>query len=272
MKNLKVLTYHEVDNPTVFQQQLHWLKKHYTIISLEELDHLRKNQTNFDGYLLITFDDGERSVYEKGLPLLKSFNLPAAIFIVVNYIGTLKPFWWQTVNYYFNSKPIQEKNNFIRQYKQASPAKREQLMEDVMSNSDLPEFKYKQLTLEELKELHANNITIANHTSNHYFLNELSADEQKNEIENAQAYLNGNGFYGDYLAYPNGFYNADTIKVLQNSSIKMSFLFDHKVNMDAADFNISRLSVDSGTPLWKFKFILSGWHSKLLKYRLMLKI
>lgn len=272
MKNLKVLTYHEVDNPSVFQQQLHWLKKHYTIISLEELDHLRKSQTNFEGYLLITFDDGERTVYENGLPLLKSFNLPAAIFIVVNYIGTLKPFWWQTVNYYFKDKARPEKNNFIRKYKQASPTIRKQLMNELKANSDLPDYKYKQLTLVELNELQTNNIAIANHTSNHYFLNELSFGEQKNEIESAQEFLNANGFWGDYLAYPNGFYNADTIKVLDNSSIKMSFLFDHKLNAEAADFNISRLSVNSGTPLWKFKFILSGWHSKLLKYRLMLKI
>lgn len=272
MRNLKVLAYHEVNNPNVFKQQMQWLKQHYTIISLEELDHLRKEQTNFDGYLLITFDDGERSVYENGLPLLKSFNLPAAVFIVVNYIGTLKPFWWQTVNYYFKDKPALEKNSFTRKYKQASLTAREKLMQELVTNSDFPDFEYKQLTLEELKKLHTNNVAIANHTASHYFLNELAAEEQKKEIETAQEFLNTNGFLGDYLAYPNGFYNAETSTVLQNSSIKMAFLFDHKINIGADEFTISRLSVNSGTPMWKFKFILSGWHSKLLKYRLMLKI
>ncbi|MBF6640018.1 polysaccharide deacetylase family protein [Flavobacterium sp. J49] len=271
MKNLRVLTYHEVDNPANFGQQLRWLKKNYTIIGIDALEELQRQNSDLSGCVLITFDDGERTVFEQGLPILKTLSIPATVFIVTDYIGTKKPFWWQKVNYYFKGQPIQERQNFTKQYKNATVEQRETLMNRLEHESHLPIFEYNQLTLAELKQMHDNGVTIANHTVNHHFLNELGYEAQCKEMTEARDFLNQHGFYGDYLAYPNGFYNELTAKALKDSKIKYSFLFDHKINKEAKDFNISRLSVNSNTALWKFKFILSGWHSKILKFRLLLK-
>jgi peptidoglycan/xylan/chitin deacetylase (PgdA/CDA1 family) len=272
MKNLRVLTYHEVDNPAIFKQQLQWLQKNYTIIGIPALEALLQQKTDLEGYVLITFDDGERSVFENGLPVLKAMSIPATVFIVTNFIGTKEPFWWQKVNYYFKGKPIQERQKFTKQYKSASAEQRKILMTRLEQEANLPILEYDQLSLAELKQLQANGISIANHTANHPFLNELGYEAQCQELSAAREILNQHGFYGDYLAYPNGFYNGDTAKALADSKIKWSFLFDHQINKEAKNYNISRLSVDSNTPLWKYKLILSGWHSKILKYRLMLKI
>ncbi len=271
MKNLRVLTYHEVDNPAIFKKQLLWLKKNYTIIGIEALEELQANNSDLEGYVLITFDDGERTVFEQGLPILKSLSIPATVFIVTDYIGTKKPFWWQKVNYYFKGKPQIERQNFTKQYKNATVEQREALLVQLEQETNFPIFEYDQLTLSELKQLHINGVTIANHTVNHHFLNELSYESQCQEMAEARAFLNQHGFYGDYLAYPNGFYNQETTKALKDSKIKYSFLFDHKINKESKNFNISRLSVNSNTSLLKYKFILSGWHSKILKYRLLLK-
>ncbi len=37
--------------------------------------------------VLLTFDDGYRNVYKNAFPVLKKYNLPATIFIIVNEVG-----------------------------------------------------------------------------------------------------------------------------------------------------------------------------------------
>lgn len=37
--------------------------------------------------IIITFDDGERSVYEYAFPILKQYNMKALVFLIVDYIG-----------------------------------------------------------------------------------------------------------------------------------------------------------------------------------------
>jgi len=37
--------------------------------------------------IIITFDDGEQSVYKNAFPLLKEYNMKALVFLIVDYIG-----------------------------------------------------------------------------------------------------------------------------------------------------------------------------------------
>ena len=40
-----------------------------------------------DNGVILTFDDGERNIYEHAFPLLKHFNMKAVVFLIVGYIG-----------------------------------------------------------------------------------------------------------------------------------------------------------------------------------------
>src|SRR4029453_13306654 len=44
--------------------------------------------------VLLTFDDGHRSLLETGLPLLQERGFPAVAFIVPGGLDTDPPFWW----------------------------------------------------------------------------------------------------------------------------------------------------------------------------------
>lgn len=95
------LMYHHLDeeesfvtiSPTKFNQHLQLLKdKHYNVISIEEYAcFLEKQGTIPPNAVVITFDDGYRSFYEKAYPLLKKMGYPATNFVVVSYLDTDYP-------------------------------------------------------------------------------------------------------------------------------------------------------------------------------------
>jgi peptidoglycan/xylan/chitin deacetylase (PgdA/CDA1 family) len=53
--------------------------------------------------LAVTFDDGFRSVMERGLPVLSSLGLPATIFIPTEWIGRGEPLAWSGIDHWIGS-------------------------------------------------------------------------------------------------------------------------------------------------------------------------
>ncbi|HBU08687.1 MAG TPA: hypothetical protein DEA99_05810 [Candidatus Omnitrophica bacterium] len=63
-------------------------ERKYNIVSLEELTDLIKNKKKIpSGTVAITFDDGYLDNYTHAYPVLKKYNIPATIFVVINRIG-----------------------------------------------------------------------------------------------------------------------------------------------------------------------------------------
>lgn len=95
-----ILMYHSV-NPqakpenrlavsvNTFQRQMRFLKlKHYNVMPLESIADLIKAKKKMPPKTVaITFDDGYKDVYTYAFPILKKYNLCAAIFIIVNEVG-----------------------------------------------------------------------------------------------------------------------------------------------------------------------------------------
>ena len=74
---VRVLAYHDVPNADAFEKQLTYLKTNYNIISYQQFyDFLFKNTSLPKKALLITFDDGDFSIYQNGYPLLKNRHIP----------------------------------------------------------------------------------------------------------------------------------------------------------------------------------------------------
>ena len=90
--NKLIVCYHDISDPDslqysehystsiqLFKEQIHFFKKHFEIVSIDELlnGQLKKSKN----YLAISFDDGFQSVKENAHPFLKGLNLPYTIFI-----------------------------------------------------------------------------------------------------------------------------------------------------------------------------------------------
>src|SRR3990167_4829126 len=95
-----ILMYHYVNDqepsrsrlgvsPATFERQMRFLSEHkYNVIPLEELaDLIRSGQKIPPKTAAITFDDGYLDNYTRAYPILKKYNLPATIFVVINRLG-----------------------------------------------------------------------------------------------------------------------------------------------------------------------------------------
>lgn len=72
-----------------FQRQMRFLKNHnYNVMPLNEVaDFIKYKKKVPPKTVAITLDDGYKDNYTNVFPILKKYNLPATIFIIVNEVG-----------------------------------------------------------------------------------------------------------------------------------------------------------------------------------------
>ena len=71
-----------------FKEHLDYLISHYQIIKLSELISRIQTRTIDQNCVAITFDDAYQNVFTCAYPELVKYNVPATIFVPVNYIGS----------------------------------------------------------------------------------------------------------------------------------------------------------------------------------------
>lgn len=262
-KDFIVLAYHGVYDSVNFEKQLKYLRSHYNILDGNVFfESHRNSNANRKKNVLITFDDGDKSLYKKALPILKKYKIPAIIFVVTELIDTDKPFWWDEIKYYQGEK---EGIKRVRKIKKWKNRERKNYLNQLFQDSKKLPLRYPQLTTGELKEMKGSGITIANHSHTHPMFNQCTEEELEEELSKSITRLKSLNFTPEAFAYPNGNYSKVAEQKLKEHGIKLVFLFDHKINKGKINpLRISRLAVNDDTPLWKFKLILSGWHSKIL--------
>lgn len=76
-------------SPESFKRQMRFLKEHnYNVVTLDKITDLMKYKKRIPPKTIaITFDDGYLDNYTNAYPVLKKYNIPATIFVVINRIG-----------------------------------------------------------------------------------------------------------------------------------------------------------------------------------------
>lgn len=259
----RVLAYHSIDNKQNFDFQIEYLKHNYNVIGLKDLVSCLKSQHFIpENSILITFDDGDKSLYENAFPVLKKYNIPAVVFIITDLIDTHKPFWWDEIEYYLGKE---NGNKKVWEIKNWSNIDRENYLTELRLNHKKHLLRYEQLSTSQLIEMQNEGIDIGNHSHTHPMFNRCTVQELEYEIQESKSILTSLKSNPDIFAYPNGNYSNISEEILKKNGIKLAFLFDHQINKgNFHPMRISRLRINDSTPLWKLKFILSGWHSKFL--------
>tara|TARA_B100000378_G_scaffold267849_1_gene254495 strand:- start:599 stop:1474 length:876 start_codon:yes stop_codon:yes gene_type:complete len=267
--NLKVLAYHTVPSVFIFKSQIEYLIEHYNIISIEELALALFEKKNLpENPLLITFDDGDISVFENGYPVLEQFKVPSAMFIITGLIDTQNTFWCRWVEKVFE----QQGQSYSLARKQVNYLKSVPEKERLEYLHSLPQVDSVQLTSPEIIQLSQSGMYIGNHTHTHPMINKCTPDQIKGEMYLAKKKFQEMGIPDNYevFAYPNGNWEPQSENVLKEENIKMAFLFDHQLNKDISKINpmrISRIRVNADDELSEFKVKVSGLHSKILNLR-----
>ena len=77
-----------------FARQMAYLKRCFTVLSERQfVQHLDEGRPFPDSSCLITFDDGWHDNLTHALPVLRRHDLPATIYLPVNFVGSRRLFW-----------------------------------------------------------------------------------------------------------------------------------------------------------------------------------
>ena len=89
-----------VVRPETFRRQLDFLRRHFSVLSVREFVRHIETGTPFPhSSCLITFDDGWYDNLTNAAAHLREVGLPAVMFLPVNYLGTRRCFWRESISH-----------------------------------------------------------------------------------------------------------------------------------------------------------------------------
>jgi peptidoglycan/xylan/chitin deacetylase (PgdA/CDA1 family) len=187
--------------------------------------------------VLVTFDDGHRSVLERGLPLLRERGIPAVAFVVAGLLDTHQPFWWTEVEHLVRAKGSAPGYNgltpaqWVRRLKTVPDTERHQAIDELRRTARTSAPRQPQLGRSELATLEAGRVAVENHTMTHPCLDRCDDDTIRAEVRDAHALLHAAlGRPPRAFAFPNGNWEARAERELEEEGYVAGFLFDHRLS------------------------------------------
>ncbi|MDX9763246.1 MAG: polysaccharide deacetylase family protein [Desulfomonilia bacterium] len=232
-----------------FEKHIAFLKKKFSIITLDEMVRRIDRGQSVNRCCSITFDDGWKDTYEAAFPILKKYQVPASIFLATGYIGTDKWFWPEELNrclrmlFDMRSNHLETGNilkqlnidlhenkgknrtelinDVIERVKGYHPDQRELLMKRL--RGIFPDSSRERLLMnwDEVSQMHESGLaSFGAHTVNHVYLDQMEAEAIRYEIcLSKQMIENHLGVPATLFAYPNGNYTASNIAMLEQNNI-----------------------------------------------------
>jgi peptidoglycan/xylan/chitin deacetylase (PgdA/CDA1 family) len=187
-----------------------------------------------DNYIVLTFDDGYYNNYN-AIPVLEEYEVPATFYISAYHIKNGVNFWSDVL---FSQR---KKNSSIKRIikeieylKNKNSSYIELYIKKNFGQKVLTEGAdiSRPMTQSELKTMALNKyVEIGNHTYNHDILNNYNIEEMDTIIKKSQKFLNEIvGKCPKTIAYPNGIYSMEAIKILKNNDIHLGMTIKHKKN------------------------------------------
>jgi len=196
---------------------------------------------------LLTFDDGYKDNYDIAFPILSKHKIKSIFFIVSSLIDTNGMLMHDKIRLLVQEGRLDSKFLTI-------PSK---INEGINGYSkeiiDQVNQEFKKLNLDkrilmntnEIKEIHKAGFKIGVHTHSHTALNFLDYESQKFEIESSIRILKSFLEEINFIAYPNGLYNEDTIKLNNSLNIDYGFTTINGFNTKTTHKNkIKRIGVN----------------------------
>ena len=276
-QRLAVLAYHGIDDPGTFRDHLDYLTGAMRPVSLEQVVEALSGERELPPHaVLLTFDDGHRSLLEAGLPLLRERDCPAVAFVVAGVLDSDEPFWWTEVEQLVarggsagGHQGLSGKA-LVARLKNLPDRERLQVLAELRRTAGGPRPRTPQLRSQELRVLEAAGVAVGNHTLTHPCLPHCDGGKVAAEVGEADRALRDVlGHHPRAFAYPNGDWDQRAERLLAAAGYQAAFLFDHRVNRpgSTAPLRISRVRANAGSRLDRLALIASGLHPALHRAR-----
>jgi len=83
--------------PSEFDAQMRYVKKHYRVVSLEQLCRELREVPLVEPTIAVTFDDGYRDLYTHAFPALQKYEIPATIYLIGRCMETGEAPWYDRI-------------------------------------------------------------------------------------------------------------------------------------------------------------------------------
>jgi|TARA_B110000211_G_scaffold181217_1_gene205108 peptidoglycan/xylan/chitin deacetylase (PgdA/CDA1 family) len=281
-------------NEAHFAEHMQYIKKSFTVVTLEDLPVIFKGKITDKRYALITFDDGYIDNYTKAFPILQNNEISATFFLATDFMNNAEIPWWDRIAYLVRHAQVDEikLNNWpdvITLSKEDVPTSIRKVLDIVKINNGstiqeiLLELEQKLyipndelvnneplfMTWDMAREMQNAGMNFGSQTCSHRIMSHLSIDEQDLEAKISKETIDKElDINITAFAYPVGgkdSFTVDTIDIIKKY-YQMSFSFIAGINTSEHlnEFSIERISVDSNCNGMQFPYKLLKLYLKKL--------
>jgi len=219
-----ILYYHGVKpaDRRMFERQMAYLSGYCQVVNISEIKTATADGA--DIIAAITFDDAFENVLDNAVPILKTLNLPAAIFVPTGHLG--RPQQWPV------PRGCDDKNEKI-------------------------------MTAEQVAGLARDGFEICSHTVSHPKLTSLDEKRLYSELVQSKKDLEAIiGKEVTAVSYPHGDHNAKVCAAARQAGYREGFTIEPQLVNDCRDdMRIGRFVVSPADGLVKFRLKVNGAYS-----------
>lgn len=235
------LLYHEADQDR-FRSHVRYLKQHYDVISVETLVESLQTGAPPEDAVVLTFDDGYRSVYENVLPVAEAEQVPVSIFVSTDHIFTDEPFWWDKADQVREHDTTFRSN---RELKQLPESKRRTLV-DSQFKTISADYERTTLSPSEVQALaNSDYTTVHPHSKSHPRLTTQSHEKANEEIRRSRHVLREEfGCDANVFSFPDGAYNEAHVSMVREVGYDGALTLVPGLNTAETDpYHVPRISL-----------------------------
>ena len=243
---LRVLTYHRINDQAGFKQQMQYLAKHFYVVSQSELaEAWRGNRSLPPRSVMITFDDAYRNFAECAWPILQCDHLPVTLFVPTAFPDHPElVFWWDQLEHAFahtqrsaplntpqGPLPLATRTERVQAYKRARTIIKTRphieamaLVERFLADLNVPAPESQVLGWNDLRRLAGEGVTLGAHTRTHPMLKRVPVQQAREEASCSLEDLKREiGSAAPIFAYPDGQFTPEVVKAIGESGFEFAF-------------------------------------------------
>ncbi len=280
----QVFLYHEVsNNPSqlaidnglyvnnkTFENQVKWIIKRYRVIDPIDILSDKIDEFSKKPYAIISFDDGNSSIFENAAPILRKYGLKALLFLNMEsiegatFIGGLVAHQLSK-NKLFKKRIFKnnkgKKDPYLRVNKEQIDTLLLKMKENKNFSNNVNLYMGEFGNSSQVNENH-DVFVYGSHLYNHYNAVMLTKNELKEQLQkNANSLLKNNG-NPLFFSYPYGqsesCYNNDIDSFIKNQNIEKIFYASGKLNKSLRNTFIDRMSMDNVFNIGFMKYKVAG--------------